>query len=74
MYTIYTQSPCSFCLMAKDLLQKNRIEFMEISLDYDESARKLLKEMGYNTVPQIFDEEQHIGGYNDLKLKLTENI
>ena len=74
MYTIYTQSPCSFCLMAKDLLQKNRIEFMEISLDYDESARKLLKEMGLNTVPQIFDEEQHIGGYNDLKLKLTENI
>ena len=74
MYTIYTQSPCSYCLMAKDLLQKNRIEFMEISLDYDESARKLLKEMGLNTVPQIFDEEQHIGGYNDLKLKLTENI
>ena len=74
MYTIYTQSPCSFCLMAKDLLQKNRIEFMEISLDYDESARKLLKELGCNTVPQIFDEEQHIGGYNDLKLKLTENI
>tara|TARA_Y100000996_G_scaffold332467_1_gene268769 strand:+ start:244 stop:426 length:183 start_codon:yes stop_codon:yes gene_type:complete len=60
--------------MAKDLLQKNRIEFMEISLDYDESARKLLKELGLNTVPQIFDEEQHIGGYNDLKLKLTENI
>ena len=74
MYTIYTQSPCSYCLMAIDLLQKNRIEFMEISLDYDESARKLLKEMGCNTVPQIFDEEQHIGGYNDLKLKLTENI
>ena len=74
MYTIYTQSPCSYCLMAKDLLQKNRIEFMEISLDYDESARKLLKEMGCNTVPQIFDEEQQIGGYNDLKLKLTENI
>ena len=47
---------------------------MEISLDYDESARKLLKEMGCNTVPQIFDEEQHIGGYDDLKLKLTENI
>ena len=47
---------------------------MEISLDYDESARKLLKELGLNTVPQIFDEEQHIGGYNDLKLKLTENI
>ena len=74
MYTIYTQSPCSFCLLAKDLLKKNRIEFMEISLDYDESARKLLKEMGCNTVPQIFDEEHHIGGYNDLKLKLTETI
>ena len=49
-------------------------KFMEISLDYDESARKLLEEMGCNTVPQIFDEEQHIGGYDDLKLKLTENI
>ena len=74
MYTIYTQNLCGYCHMAKDLLKKNRIEFMEISLDYDESARKLLKEMGCNTVPQIFDEEQHICGYNDLKLKLTENI
>ena len=58
----------------KDLLNKNKIEFIEVSLDYDQSARKLLKEMGCNTVPQIFNEEQHIGGYDDLKLKLTENI
>ena len=43
------------------------IPFVEISLDHDQDARKMLKGMNCKTVPQIFAEEQHIGGYTDLR-------
>ena len=46
MYTIYTQSLCGYCHMAKKLLKEKEIEFIEIDLDYDQDARKMLKEMG----------------------------
>jgi len=72
MYTIYTQSLCGYCHMAKKLLKEKEIEFIEIDLDYDQDARKMLKEMGCKTVPQIFNEEQHIGGYADLNSLLSK--
>ena len=67
MYTIYTQNSCGYCHMAKNLLNENKIEFIEISLDHDQDARKMLKSMECRTVPQIFNGELHIGGYTELK-------
>ena len=67
MYTIYTQNRCVFCTMAKKLLDDNDIEFLEINIHYDDTARILLKEQGFKTVPQIYDDDNnHIGGYTDL--------
>ena len=66
MYTIYTQSRCGFCDAAKNLLNERSIAFIEISLDHDQEARIMLKEMKCKTVPQIFDGELHIGGYIEL--------
>ena len=67
MYTMYTQNSCGYCHMAKNLLNENKIEFIEISLDHDQDARKMLKSMECRTVPQIFNGELHIGGYTELK-------
>ena len=67
MYTIYTQNSCGYCHMAKNLLNENKIDFIEISLDHDQDARKMLKSMECRTVPQIFNGELHIGGYTELK-------
>tara|TARA_R110002167_G_scaffold39417_2_gene121772 strand:+ start:246 stop:503 length:258 start_codon:yes stop_codon:yes gene_type:complete len=67
MYKIYTQNSCIYCDMAKDLMHTNNIDFMEISVDFDNEERLLLKEQGHKTVPQIFDEKNnHIGGYTEL--------
>ena len=66
MYTIYTQSRCGFCDAAKNLLDEHGIAFIEISLEHDQEARIMLKEMKCRTVPQIFDGELHIGGYTEL--------
>ena len=72
MYTIYTQSRCGFCDAAKNLLDEHGIAFIEISLEHDQDARKMLKEMKCRTVPQIFDGELHIGGYTELRSFLTK--
>ena len=66
LYTMYTQSRCGFCDAAKILLNARGIQFIEISLEHDQEARIMLKDMGCKTVPQIFDGELHIGGYDEL--------
>ena len=67
MYTMYTQNSCGYCHMAKNLLNEQKIDFIEVSLDHDQDARRMLKSMECKTVPQIFNGELHIGGYTELK-------
>ena len=67
MYKIYTRNSCIYCDMAKVLMKENDIDFMEINIDFDNEEKLLLKEQGFKTVPQIYDEgNNHIGGYTDL--------
>lgn len=65
---IYTWSRCPFCLRAKSLLRKKGAEFQEYAIDGDELARDQMTERahGHRTLPQIFINEQHIGGCDDL--------
>lgn len=67
--TIYTKVYCPFCSFAKALLRKKGLSFEEIDLE-DQPHR--LPEMvrrahGAKTVPQIFLDECHIGGSDDLE-------
>lgn len=67
MYKIYTRNSCIYCDMAKALMKENDIDFMEINIDFDNEEKLLLKEQGYKTVPQIYNEvNNHIGGYTEL--------
>ena len=43
MYTIYTQNSCGYCHMAKNLLNEQKIDFIEVSLDHDQDARRDVK-------------------------------
>ena len=65
---IYSTALCPFCERAKMLLNKRNITFEELRVDLDQS---LLREMlnvtnGAKTVPQIFINDQYIGGFDDL--------
>ena len=65
---IYSTDMCPFCDRAKMLLQKRNIEYTELKVDQDV---KLFEEMlvlssGRRSVPQIFIDDRHIGGYDDL--------
>ena len=66
---IYTGPMCNFCSAAKHLLNKKKIRYEEIDIGYDEKKREemLKKSNGAKTIPQIFIEEKHIGGYVELK-------
>jgi glutaredoxin 3 len=65
---IYTWQTCPFCLRAKLLLWWKGVEYQEYKIDGDEVARSAMAQRanGRRTVPQIFINNQHIGGCDDL--------
>jgi glutaredoxin 3 len=60
---IYTTNYCPFCVKAKSLLNKKKIQFSEINVSNDDSLREKMSEManGARSVPQIFVDNVHIG-------------
>ena len=65
---IYSTAICPYCVRAKMLLDKRNINYIEYKVDED---NKLFEEMlnlsnGRRSVPQIFIDDKHIGGYDDL--------
>ncbi len=65
---IYTKKNCSYCSRAKSLLISKNLEFHEISIDEDYEKQKEMINLsgGIATVPQIFINNNHIGGFYDL--------
>ncbi|MEQ9358267.1 glutaredoxin 3 [Coleofasciculus chthonoplastes] len=65
---IYTWQTCPFCIRAKILLGWKGVNFTEYKIDGDGSARIKMAERanGRRTVPQIFINNQHIGGCDDI--------
>ncbi len=65
---IYTWSTCPFCMRAKALLDRKGVNYTEYCIDGDEVARGKMAERakGRRSVPQVFIEDQHIGGCDDL--------
>lgn len=64
---IYTKSTCVYCHLAIDLLSKLNIKYKEISIDNNPDKRKeMIAISNKTTVPQIFLNNIHIGGYDDL--------
>lgn len=65
---IYTWQTCPFCIRAKMLLWWKGVKYLEYKIDGDEQARNKMAERanGCRTVPQIFINNQHLGGCDDL--------
>ena len=67
--TVYMGPMCSYCDAAKRLLNKKNIPFKEINIALEEGKMEemLKKSNGMKTIPQIFIEDHHIGGYDELR-------
>lgn len=65
---IYTWQTCPFCIRAKLLLWWKGVNYTEYKIDGDEEARNLMAERanGRRSVPEIFINDQHIGGCNEI--------
>lgn len=65
---IYTANYCPYCTRAKDLISSKGQKYTELDITHDDDARAELvtKANGQRTVPQIFINDQHIGGFDDL--------
>ena len=65
---VYTWRTCPYCIQAKGLLREKGVEFTEYSIDGDEAARTKMAQRshGRRSVPQIFIDDQHVGGCDDI--------
>jgi len=64
---IYTWGYCPYCVRAKNLLTEKGMDFTEVSLDgKDDELMKLRERTGQRTVPQIFIDDEFIGGFQEL--------
>ena len=69
--TVYSGPLCAFCDAAKRLLGRNNLEYKEIDISTDPNLmdEMIKKAGGKRTIPQIFFEEHHVGGYQELREK-----
>ncbi|WP_448212663.1 glutaredoxin 3 [Colwellia sp. MEBiC06753] len=65
---IYTKAYCPFCTRAKALLEHKDVAYVEFKIDEQPALRPemIARANGGSTVPQIFINENHVGGCDDL--------
>jgi len=64
---IYTRPFCGFCARALGVLGKKGAQVTEIEAGFDPAKRReMIDRSGASTFPQIFVDERHIGGCDEL--------
>lgn len=70
---IWSKDQCMYCDMAKSLLRLRAITFEERNIGKDYTKEQLLEAApSARSVPQIFVDGKHVGGYTELKKFLGE--
>ena len=67
--TVYSGPMCNFCDAAKRILSRNNLNYNEIDISTKEGLRDEMTKRanGRRTIPQIFFDEYHVGGYQELR-------
>jgi len=65
---LYTTMYCPYCSRARALLQRKGVAYVDIDIAEEPARREemIRRAQGRRTVPQIFINGEHIGGYDDL--------
>ena len=70
---VWSKDSCPYCTQAKALLQSRNIEFEERNVSKDWTKEQLLEAVPTaRTLPQIFLDEELVGGFTELRKKLAE--
>ena len=72
---MYTGPFCNYCEAAKRLLARNNVSYSEIDISKVDGAmdEMIKKANGRRTIPQIFFDNQHVGGYDEVRALEKEN-
>ena len=73
--TMYTGPFCNYCEAAKRMLARNNATYNEIDISKIAGAadEMIKKANGKRTIPQIFFDDEHIGGYDEVRALEKEN-
>ena len=70
---VWSKDSCSFCTQAKALLESRGIEYEERNVSQDWTREQLLEAVPTaRTLPQIFLDQELVGGFAELRKKLAE--
>ena len=66
---VYSGPMCGYCDAAKRLLERNNLKFTDIDVSTKDGLRDEMtkKANGKRTIPQIFFNDEHVGGYQELR-------
>jgi glutaredoxin 3 len=69
---VWSKDQCPFCVQAKALLESKGIEYEERNVSNNWTKEQLLEAVPTaRTLPQIFLDDAYVGGFNELRQKLT---
>lgn len=64
---MYSTRVCPYCRMAERLLEKKGVQAEKVMVDENPARRdEMVRLTGRTSVPQIFIDETHVGGYSEL--------
>lgn len=71
---VYSTQVCPYCVAAKNLLKTKNLRFTEVLVDKNPEQRAIMIEKsGRTSVPQIFINGTHVGGFDDLSARVRNN-
>jgi len=64
---VYSTNVCPYCVRAKSLLRRKGVKFEELNINQDRDLMtEMMERSQRRTVPQIFIDDFHVGGYDDM--------
>lgn len=70
---VWSKNQCPFCVQAKAMLESKGIEYEERNVSQDWTREQLFEAVPTaRTLPQIFLDGEYVGGFTELRKKLTE--
>lgn len=64
---LYIKPSCPFCIRAKQLFDSKGVTYTDVDITFNsELRREMIQKSGQRTVPQIWINDQHVGGSDDL--------
>ena len=66
---VYSTPACPFCVLVKNFLKQNKVEFQEVDISVDTAAERILKKAGVRSVPITEIDGEIVIGYDIPKIK-----